>query len=83
MQAEWVARGLSAKNVALKERHEQLKQETEAAFREARSLQERWHSHTLPLQNEAYKVWISYIRRHVLSSFLTLPPSHSLHLINH
>ncbi|CAD6586496.1 MAG: hypothetical protein CYPHOPRED_003558 [Cyphobasidiales sp. Tagirdzhanova-0007] len=46
---------VTAKNVALKERHEQLKQETEAAFREARSLQERWHSHTLPLQNEAYK----------------------------
>lgn len=43
------------KNISVRERHEALKAETQAAFDEARSLQQRWHSHVQPSQDEVYK----------------------------
>lgn len=43
------------KNIAIRERHEALKAETKQAFDDARSLQQRWHAHILPSQDEAYK----------------------------
>ena len=44
------------KNMQLREGHEALKRDTQAAFDDARSLQARWHQHVVPTQAEAYKV---------------------------
>ena len=44
------------KNMQLREGHEALKRDTQAAFDDARSLQARWHQHVVPAQAEAYKV---------------------------
>jgi len=46
---------LTDKNLALRERHEALKAETQRAFDDAISLQQRWHSHIQPAQQEVYK----------------------------
>lgn len=46
----------SAKNMALRERHEALKKETSDAFNDARSLQHKWHNEIVPAQDEVYKV---------------------------
>jgi hypothetical protein len=42
--------------MAMKESHEELKNQTSQAFDDARRLQERWHAHTEPMQAEVYKV---------------------------
>lgn len=49
-------RTLTAKNMALKERHEALKKETSDAFNDAHSLQHKWHNEIVPAQDEVYKV---------------------------
>jgi len=46
----------TAKNMALRERHETLKKETKDAFNDARSLEHRWHNEIVPAQDEVYKV---------------------------
>lgn len=42
--------------MALKEQHQALKADSQAAFDDARRLQERWHQHTVLQQAEAYQV---------------------------
>lgn len=55
--------------MALRERHEALKEDTLNAFNDARRLQERWQAHTNPQMMDAYKVRYSTL----LVSRLCLP----------